>query len=525
MLNIDETRLPDEILNKNLGAAETVAPLEERTNKSTNTKLLPGDTISESYIISSELNSGKQAFIYLAKKNGKTYVVKLYNNGWRPKDNLKFFLTNVEHKNIAKVIACGNYKNNYYEIYNYYHEGTLNNEGACSYVDIKEIIVPSINEGLHQLHKNKIVHCDIKPDNLFYSDDKKNVVIGDCGISGYVNENGKLLDNLRGTPEYAPRVKSLLWSASISPAFDYGSFGLVLIKCATGRSLFKGMTVEEISAFWESEITLPNAIEKRLQTLIHGLITEDEDKRWGYNEVKRWCDGEFIRPLSRNVYSELNKHKTVKPFIFGRVNNKILSVSSLNMLANAIKENWQQATHAIKYNGLINFIRQFNENIIDDVYKITNYRDLNVAVYELLCLIDEPSEIFYKGINYKTVENYLNCLSGGKDEIAKEFLFNGLFVKYLKLNKVDNDIIINLERLIKKGDATGMAEITAICFAINKTNTIDVFGSSVSNLNELAGVISTFKTQDILNLLEQDKLIAWLYKLGYEKEVREMQNL
>ena len=60
--------------------------------------------------------------------------------------------------------------------------------GALPINYIQNVIVPSINEGLHELHINGIVHCDIKPSNLFFSDDKDRIIIGDCGISGYIND-------------------------------------------------------------------------------------------------------------------------------------------------------------------------------------------------------------------------------------------------------------------------------------------------------------------------------------------------
>ena len=130
-----------------------------------------------------------------------------------------------------------------------------------------EVVIPSINEGLRELHRNGILHCDIKPSNLFYSNDKERIIIGDCGISGFTNNKGSMIDSFRGTPEYAPPVKSHMWIAEYSPAYDYGAFGLVLCRLVLGYSLFDGCSEEAIAKAWSDGIKLPSSISGRIETL------------------------------------------------------------------------------------------------------------------------------------------------------------------------------------------------------------------------------------------------------------------
>lgn len=526
MVNASETQPPKLHVEQIINAGETIPPGEVKS--SANSVILSsGESVADSYVINSLLNKqGKQSTVYLAKRWGKSYVIKIYRDGWRPSNQMQQFLTSVRHPNIAHVIECGDHNGLYYEIYEYYSEGTLEDAGALSSTHIKNVIVPSINEGLHELHRNGIVHCDIKPSNLFYTNNSENVVIGDCGISGYTNSNGKLVDAVRGTPEYAPRVKSLLWSAAMSPAYDYGSFGLVLCRAVLGYSLFEGMSVEEISRAWEGGLDLPSQIHGRLSVLIKGLLNEDEDQRWGYVQVKRWCEGEYMRPVNRSIYSKAKKDNQIKPLIFGRFDGRILSVTSLHQLAHAIKEHWAQASRIVKRRELLEFIRQFDKTLVEEIKPLALYQDEDAAVFKLLMYIDDnPQQIFYCGREYASLADYVEHLSTGCDEVSKKFLSSGLLVFYLRHNDYEQAQVDRLEQLIKRNGCDDMTSISTICFALQGKKTIDIFGESVDNLDMLISIFNKCSIKEIDELLSTDRFVAWLNRLGYEKDMRKMKEV
>ncbi|MCD8107196.1 MAG: protein kinase [Oscillospiraceae bacterium] len=525
MINADETRAPGRAGQNNIDAAVTVAPSGVSAN--TSMHLMPGESIADSYIISSLMSGqGKQADVYMARKWGKMYAVKIYHDGWRPSSQIQDFLMNVRHPNIAHVVECGDYQDRYFEIYDYYPEGTLEKEAEVTSASIHEVIIPSINEGLNELHKHGIVHCDIKPSNLFYADGKKRVVIGDCGVSGYTNANGKLIDVARGTPEYAPRVRTLLWSAAMSPAYDYGSFGLVLCRMILGHSLFSGMSVEEISRAWESGIELPSQIEGRFSNLIKGLIIEDEESRWGYDEVKRWLEGEYMRPVSRDPYARPVKERPKKPLIFGRFDGETLSVSSLHQLANAIKAHWEQAKKVIKRRELIDFVQQFDKELSSGIRQLVLLHDEDAAVFRLLLLLEKGSpQIFYCGKEYQDLPSYVNSLASGRDQIAVKFLYSGMLVAYLREMQYDQAQVDRLEQLIKKNSNADMTAICTICFALQGKSSINIFGKTVDSLDTLISAIAGHSTKEIDWMISSDQFKAWFYRMGYEKELRHMGEL
>lgn len=519
-MNLEETRLPGEWERQPPG--ETVPP--ERAEKSPAAALSVGESVAGSYIISAALaEQGRQADVYLAKRWGAAYVVKLYRNGWRPTGQMRSFLQNVRHPNIAGAVDCGELRGQYYEIYPYYEEGTLERAAPLSAAQLRDVVIPSINEGLRCLHASGILHCDIKPSNLFFSGNRTRVVIGDCGVSAYTNAQGKLIDAVRGTPEYAPRVKALLWSAALSPAYDYGSFGLVLCKLATGHSMFEGMPIEEIAAAWEQGLQLPPSIEGRMRTLVQGLLLEDEERRWGYEQVKRWCEGEFVS--SGWTRSRPKPRPEKRPLIFGRFDGALVSAETLPQLAKAIRAHWNRAEELVTRRELADFIRQFDPGLAEEVRQWAQEQEADAAVFRLLCRLDGSGRIFYCGRDYGTPADYVETLAQGKDEAAVRLMASGLFTGYLRERKADPLLIDRLEQCIQGNNSGSLTAIQGICFALRGAAALQVHGEEVHTLEELVQAILPLSTSEISALLETEELKGWLYKMGFCRELEHMAEL
>ena len=523
MINADETKPPVVHVTGRINTDETQPPAAE--GQETYGRILAaGDLIGDGYVIHSNMERrGGQSDVYLAKKDGRSYVIKVYRGDWRPDVTVQRFLTSTNHPNIARTVECEDKNGSYYEVYEYYSEGTLEDREKLPVSVIQKVVVPSINEGLHELHRNGIIHCDIKPSNLFFSDDENRIIIGDCGISAHMDSAGMLIDSPRGTPEYAPRVKTLGNRAVMTAAYDYGSFGLVLCRAVMGRSLFAGMSEEEISRTWEEGLTLPGQISGRLGTLIRGLLLEDEEGRWGYEQVRRWCEGEFVREDTRTLYGGRRKTQTVRPLIFGRFEGQTLSVSTLHQLAQAVKLHWEQATKVIRRNDLYEFMRQFDSDIAEKIKELSREKDPDVAVYKLLTAIEDGDEsIFFCGKEYRDMEEYVESLASGKDDIAKKFLMSGPLIIYLRNQGRDENLVNMLESQIKRSGFSDMVTISTICRALQGKRTIEVKGVTIDDLASLIPVLTACTVKEIDEILQTDEFIAWLNRLGYEREMHRM---
>lgn len=532
-MNTDDTFLPDfkgdsvEKKYENIICSDEtyISKAKGDDNTDLGEQIYEGGYIGNGYIICSLLKKkGIQSDLFLVKKYGKTYIAKVYKKGIIPSQRIQSFLKKCNHPNIVTLIENGFYDRNYYEIYEYYAEGTLEDKEIYSFMTIKNIIVPSINEGLKELHKNGIIHCDLKPSNLFLTDNGKRIVIGDLGVSDYMNCYGKSINTMRGTPEYSPPVISLFDKATISPSYDYGSLGLVICRLTLGYSLLGGMSIDEIAYLWDKGIELPGSINPKLKEIIYGLLNKNENARWGYKEVKKWYNGEFLNGYVKKTYKP-KENKSPNKLIFGRFNEEIVVIETLHQLAIAIKNNWEQAKVVVKRRELTDFIKRIDLNLAKSVNELTYLYSDDEAVFRLLSLIENSNRIFYKGKDYGTILEYINCLSELNDKNAIEFARSGLLVFYLKARKVDAEYIKKIELLLKSCKGDDLLAIKSMCFSIDNDSILRIKEREITSLNEFIIEINKLSVMEINQLLKRDDIIAWLYSMGVGEDVFKIKHM
>lgn len=103
--------------------------------------------------------------------------------------------------------------------------GRLNERLVASYVT-------KILEGLHYLHGQDVVHCDLKAANIL-STKTGNVKLTDFGVSLNLRAMEREIKNVAGTPNWmAPEIIELKGASAKS---DIWSLGCTVIELLTGR--------------------------------------------------------------------------------------------------------------------------------------------------------------------------------------------------------------------------------------------------------------------------------------------------
>lgn len=100
---------------------------------------------------------------------------------------------------------------------------------------------------LEAMHKNNIIHRDIKPGNIMIQEETGEAVIIDFGIAKDIVGGTRLTTTgaLLGSPMYMAPEQSIN-SSNVGPSTDIYSFGAVLFEMLTGDTPFQGSNFMEI---------------------------------------------------------------------------------------------------------------------------------------------------------------------------------------------------------------------------------------------------------------------------------------
>jgi calcium-dependent protein kinase len=223
------------------------------------------EDIETHYTLGDQLGQpGQFGAAYLAthKKSGEKRAVKVIGKSkFRAQADRQFhfrqlrdeirIMNKMSHPNVIKFHEVFESSSNLYIVMECCSGGELFDRikaqpsGAYSEKDAAKVL-RQIASGIAYMHKNRIAHCDLKPDNfLFASPDKDAALkIIDFGMSKMVRRREYLV-SFRGTPYYvAPEVLEGRYSEHC----DMWSFGVVMFVMLFGYPPFHANSDDEIFA-------------------------------------------------------------------------------------------------------------------------------------------------------------------------------------------------------------------------------------------------------------------------------------
>ncbi|TYH64820.1 hypothetical protein ES332_D06G013400v1 [Gossypium tomentosum] len=208
-------------------------------------------------------------------------------------------------KNLVRLLGYCYDGTNRLLVYEYMENGSLADFLFKSRLkvnwEVRVEIVLSIARGICYLHEEcetRIIHCDIKPENILM-DDKGYAKIADFGLAKLLmpNQTGTYTE-IRGTRGYfAPEwLRNLL----ITVKADVYSFGIMLFEIICCRRSVKADVPEneQVLAFWVNDCFKANEVEKLVQNEF-----VEKSKLEKMVKVGLWCtqDEASSRPSMKRV--------------------------------------------------------------------------------------------------------------------------------------------------------------------------------------------------------------------------------
>ena len=250
---------------------------------------------------------------YLKKEEGKTRIKSELEN-----------LHKLKHKNIIQIRGYEATKNNTYIALEYCNGGNLHEYQKfyqkTTKTTLNELyiqkIMKQITAGLEFMHLNKIIHRDIKLENILINFDKYpnlaikgklppkvkyenislsdsfTIKIADLGFSKNI-EVSNITATVLGTPiNMSPDIVNNYVSdetKSYNTSVDLWSLGAITYELLTGKQAFSGSQFQEVfKQIMEGKYTLPSSmvVSVEIISFINGLLQFYPEKRLNWEQIK-----------------------------------------------------------------------------------------------------------------------------------------------------------------------------------------------------------------------------------------------
>ncbi|EDR29872.1 serine/threonine protein kinase Nek3, putative [Entamoeba dispar SAW760] len=411
---------------------------------------------SQTYKIYKKLGQGGYGQVYLGKdSSGRQVVVKRIaidtDNREKAMNEVKI-MKKVNHNNVIHFIDSFVNKKNLIIVMEYARGGDLSRfikkrMGDLISEDLVWNIFLQITFGLRYLHSIRILHRDMKTQNVFLMADGT-VKIGDFGIGRMLSEKEQIANTVIGTPYYlSPEICE---GIPYDYKSDMWSLGCILYELCTLTRAFCGSNVADVirKILKVNPPKIPEIYSSTIQMIIDNLLSKIASSRMSADDI---CN----LPTVKIIINDMFDVKGMTTIIFDEMNQK-QEISHEEPTGNTDK-------------GLQKSINSSTPSLREDHSELTREILKEVPDFESKKhIIDAFDRLGFEIKNYDCTGD-MNTLNAEKEEIiariqkerGEEFWvifgqllnYSDTLPKFFKENKIDTnclDLIVDLLRIEMK---------------------------------------------------------------------------
>ncbi|NJO93710.1 MAG: protein kinase, partial [Hydrococcus sp. RM1_1_31] len=285
------------------------------------------------YRIVEQLYDGSRTRVYrgIAEANSKPVIIKVLHNPHPSFNELVQFRNqyaiarHLQHPHIVQPLALERYGNSYALI--------MPDDGAISLCDYWSESNPSVSEflalaiqldeALHYLIEQRIIHKDIKPSNILIHPETRQVQLIDFSISSTLPKEQQQLTNpnrLEGTLAYISPEQTGRMNRGLDYRTDFYSLGVTFFELLTGQLPFS--TPEPMELVHCHIALMPPALEDiergtAIAEPIPQVLSNLVRKLMAKNAEDRYQSALGLKHDLERCWQQLNTHGTILPFELG----------------------------------------------------------------------------------------------------------------------------------------------------------------------------------------------------------------
>ena len=316
------------------------------------------------------------------------------------------------HPNAIQVFDIGENKGQYFYIMEYVDGGSLkeklNAEGKFDQVYVVEVLRQVLSV-LKEAETMKIIHRDIKPDNIMLTSDGI-VKLADLGLAREVNDNAGLtqMKIAIGTPHYmAPEQAQ---GKQVDMRADQYALGITAFQLLTGRPPFSGKNNMEILVqHVKKPMIKPSAmvptVSPYMDKLILKMTEKDPKMRFqSINEILKALDkvSEAISPTKETKTQSSPKLKTERASIAERRKEKSSYTGMVILLLLVIVI--AAGYHFIDFTAYTSPSKAIIESALFRANKLEDEKQFEEALKELKTALEKIPAVEQDPLNLKVDE-------------------------------------------------------------------------------------------------------------------------
>ena len=267
--------------------------------------------VVDDFVLVKSIGKGNFGEVFLTQRKGypQLYATKKMERSVCERPPLLNRLINeikilqyVNHPNIVKFIDLKKSMNNWYLVTEYVNGGSLTSN-LKKYMamyrrpfteDIVQHIMRQIVDALRYLHFNKIIHRDLKLDNIlvnFPTDyDKQSLNMKSCQVKiidfGFATVlNKEFTNTILGTaPNMDPKILGQLTTGvkneGYNESVDIWSLGTLCYEMVVGCSPFRAQNVKDLyQKVQKGNYIMPSTLSDEIVSFIDSMLQQDNNKR------------------------------------------------------------------------------------------------------------------------------------------------------------------------------------------------------------------------------------------------------